>query len=194
MAFLEQGKNAEAATVLRQAVVNNPEDDAAFNNLGIAFAGQGDFNQATQAFEKAIQANPANDTAHYNLGFTYLSTGNKTGALDQYAALTNLGSGYGGELFALISYPKGYPMDTPYSPRQWGQTIPYKALPAAELSSPPYIADALRTSPDLQIPSYGSSLPKGQEQASDLGRDPGLQMPSYKGSLPEGKLPESQER
>lgn len=160
--LLEQGKNAEAAKALQLAVANNPDDDAALTNLGVALGAQGDLNLAVQAFQKAIRANPANDTAHYNLGFTYLSAGNKSGALDQYAALTKLGSGYGGEFFALLSYPKGYPVDTPYSARQWGQSKPYKALPATELPAPPTIADTLRDSPDLQIPAYGSSLPEGR--------------------------------
>jgi cytochrome c-type biogenesis protein CcmH/NrfG len=162
VSLLEQGQNANAARVLKMAAANNPKDDAALNNLGVALAAHGDLNQAAQAFHLAVRANPANDNAHFNLGFTYLRTGNKTGALNQYAALTELGSGYGGELFALMSFPKGYPVDTPYAPPQWGQTIPYKALPAAELPSPPTIADALRDSPDLQLPSYGSALPGGQ--------------------------------
>jgi len=149
---------------------------------------------AAQAFQQAVRANPANDNAHFNLGYTYLSTGFKQGALDQYAALTTLGSGYGGELFALISYPKGYPVDTPYSTPQWGQTKPYKPLPAAELPPPPNLADALRGSPDLQIPAYESSVPAGREPASELGRGPGLQTPSYQSEMPAGRLPGSQER
>ncbi len=174
VALMEQGKNAEAIKVLQLAVTNKPEDDAALNNLGVAFAAQGDLNLAAQAFQQAIRANPANDNAHFNLGYTNLSAGDRTGALDQYAALTALGSGYGGELFGLLSFPKGYPVDTPYSPPQWGQTTPYKALPAAELPSPPSITDALRDSPDLQIPSYGSAQPGGQLEPSSL---PGGQLP-----------------
>lgn len=187
--LLEQGKSAEAIQILKKAATHNPKDDAALNNLGVALAAQGDLNQAAQAFQLAIQANPANDNAHFNLGFTYLRTGDKAGALNQYAALTSLKSGYGGELFALMSYPKGYPVDTPYSPPQWGQSAPYKALPAAELPPPPNLDGVLRDNPDLQIPSYGSALPRGEEKASDLGRAPGLQTPAYKSSLPGGQLP-----
>jgi cytochrome c-type biogenesis protein CcmH/NrfG len=194
LALLGQGENAEAAKVLKMAATSNPEDDAAFNNLGVALAVQGDFNLAAQAFQAAIKANPANDDAQFNLGYTYLRMGDKTGALNQYAALTTLGSGYGGELFGLMSYPKRYPIDTPYDAPQWGQTRPYKALPATDLPPPTKIADALRESPDLQIPSYGSSLPRGQEPASDLGRDPGLQTPSYKSVMPGSQLPKSRER
>ncbi|MFW6123191.1 MAG: tetratricopeptide repeat protein [Thermodesulfobacteriota bacterium] len=162
IALLQQGKNAEAIKALKKAAATNPKDDAALNNLGVAYAAQGDLNLAAQAFQLAIRANPANDNAHFNLGFTYLSSGNKPGALNQYAALTELGSGYGGELFALMSYPKGYPVDTPYSPPQWGQSTPYKALPAAELPAPPDLAGVLQNNPDLQIPSYGSALPRGR--------------------------------
>jgi Flp pilus assembly protein TadD len=189
LALLKQGNAAAAARVLKKAAANNPKDDAALNNLGVALAAQGDLDQAAQAFQLAIQANPANDNAHFNLGFIYLQRGNKTGALNQYAALTTLESGYGGELFALMSYPKGYPVDTPYSPPQWGQSTPYKALPAGELPPPPDLAGELQKNPGLQIPSYGSELPKGQKQADTLGQTPGLQVPAYKSSLPKGELP-----
>jgi Flp pilus assembly protein TadD len=168
LALLEQGKAAEAAKVLQLAAANNPKDTKALNNLGVALAELGDLDLAAQAFQKAIKADPANDGAHYNLGCAYLQMGDKTRALNQYAALTTLGSGYGGDLFALMSYPKGYPVDTPYSPPQWGQTRPYKALSTTELPSSPKIADALRNTPDLQIPSYGSSLPGGELPGSQL--------------------------
>lgn len=188
LALLKQGKNADAIRVLKKATANNPKDDAALNNLGVALAAQGDLNLAAQAFQMAIRDNPANDNAHFNLGFTYLRSGNKNGALNQYASLTELGSGYGGELFALMSYPKGYPVDTPYSPPQWGQSTPYKALPATELPPPPDLAGVLQDNPDLQIPAYGSALPKGHEKASDLGQDSGLQTPAYKSAMPGGQL------
>jgi Flp pilus assembly protein TadD len=168
LALLDQGKAAEAAKVLQQAAANNPKDTAALNNLGVALAALGDLDLAAQAFQKAIKANPANDGAHYNLGCTHLQSGDKTQALNQYAALTTLGSGYGGELFALMSYPKGYPVDTPYSPPQWGQSTPYKPLPATALPNSPEIADALRQTPDLQIPAYGSSLTGGELPGSQL--------------------------
>lgn len=188
VALLRQGKPADAARVLKKAAAHNPKDDAALNNLGVALAAQGDLGQASQAFQLAIRANPANDNAHFNLGFTHLRTGNKTGALNQYAALTALESGFGGELFALLSYPKGYPMDTPYSPPQWGQSTPYKALPAAKLPPPPNLAGELQNNPDLQIPSYRTELPRGQKKAGDLEQDSGLQTPAYKSPLPKGRL------
>ena len=188
MMLLQQGKNAEAVEAFKQAAAYKPKDDAALNNLGVAYAAQGDLSLAAQAFQLAIRANPANDNAHFNLGFAYLSTGNKTGALNQYAALTELKSGYGGELFALMSFPKGYPVDTPYSPPQWGQSLPYKALPAAELPPPPDLAGTLQNNPDLQIPSYGSAMPKGQKKAGDLGQAPDMQTPAYKSSMPKGQL------
>ena len=188
-ALITQAKNDQAVQVLKEAVRNNPNDDVAWNNLGIAYAWLGNANLAAQAFLAAIKVNPANEPAHFNLGYTYLRAGEKTKVLDQYTALTVLGSDYAGELFALLSFPKGYPVDTPYSPLQWGQTRPYKPLPAAEFPPPPEIADALRDSPDLQIPIFRSSLPRGQEPVSELGRDPGLQTPSYKSALPEDQLP-----
>jgi Flp pilus assembly protein TadD len=168
LALLEQGKAAEAAKLFQLAAANNPKDTVALNNLGVALAALGDPGLAAQAFQKAIRADSTNDGAHFNLGYTYLASGDKTRALNQYAALTTLGSDYGGELFALMSYPKGYPVDTPYSPPQWGQTRPYKALPAAELPSSPKIADALRNTPDLQVPSYGSAIPGGELPGSQL--------------------------
>jgi Flp pilus assembly protein TadD len=168
LALLQQGHAAEAAKVLQLATANNPNDTVAFNNLGVAFAKLGDLDLAARAFQKAIKADPANDGAHFNLGCTYLQSGDKTQALNQYAALTTLGSGYGGELFALMSYPKGYPVDTPYSPPQWGQSTPYKPLPATELPSSPKIADVLRKTPDMQIPAYESSMPGGELPGSQL--------------------------
>jgi len=160
----------------------------------VALAAKGDLDLAAQVFQRAVRANPANNGTHFNLGYTYLRAGDKTRALNQYAALAALGSVDGGELFALMSYPKGYPVDTPYSPPQWGQTTPYKALPAAKLPSSPDIADALRQSPDLQITSYESSLPREQEKFSEQQISPGLQTPAYKSPLPGGQLSGFQER
>jgi tetratricopeptide (TPR) repeat protein len=160
-AFLGQGDWANAAQVLQEAVANNPDDDAAYNNLGVAYAGQGDWDKATQSFQAAIAVNPINDSAHFNLGYTYLRQGNKSGALDQYSNLSSLGSGNAGDLFGLMSFPKGWPVDTPYETPQFGETSMKPSLPSSVAPSQATLADALRDAPDMQVPIMDSALPPG---------------------------------
>jgi tetratricopeptide (TPR) repeat protein len=160
-ALLEQSRWADAAQALQEAVALNPGDDAAANNLGIAHVAQGDWSRAVEAFQTAIRANPANIDAHYNLGNTFLQTGDKQGALGQYAILGNLDPAAAAELFRQLSFPKGqtgYTYETP----QFGQTAMRPSLPPSMAPSQPYLEDALRTAPDLQLPVMDSKLPAGQ--------------------------------
>lgn len=162
-ALLEQGRWEDAAQTLQEAVTLNPWDDIAANNLGIAHVAQGNWNEAVEAFQTAIRANPANIDAHYNLGNTFLQTGNKEGALGQYAILGNLDPALAGEFFRSLSFPKGDPADmTPYETPQFGQTAMRPSLPPSVAPSQPYLEDALRTAPDLQVPILDSKLPAGQ--------------------------------
>jgi tetratricopeptide (TPR) repeat protein len=162
-ALLEQGRWADAAQALQEAVALNPGDDAGANNLGIAYVAQGDWSRAVAAFQTAILANPANVDAHYNLGNTFLQIGDKEGALGQYAILGNLDPALAGDFFRRLSFPKGDPSEmTPYETPQFGQTVMRPSLPPSVAPSQPYLEDALRTAPDLQVPIMDTKMPAGQ--------------------------------
>jgi len=159
-ALLDQEDWANAAQVLQEAVANNPDDDAAYTNLGVAYAGQGEWDRAIEALQSAIAINPGNTNAHFNLGSTYLQTGDKDGVLGQYAVLGNLDPAMAGELFAMLSFPKGR-TDTPYETPQYGQTSMRPSPAPSVMPSPAYLEDALRSAPDMQGGAFDSKLPAG---------------------------------
>lgn len=65
--LLKQGRYAEAAALLRQAVQLRPELPQAHNNLGIALAELGDLDAAKRAFETVLRLDPTNRSARSNL-------------------------------------------------------------------------------------------------------------------------------
>ncbi len=160
-ALLDKGSWAAAARVLEKAVAHNSRDDAAYTNLGVAYASQGQWDRAIAAFQSAIALNPGNTNAHFNLGAAYLQIGDKDGVLNQYAVLGNLDPAMAGELFAMLSFPKGR-TNTPYETPQYGQTTMRPALPSSVAPSPASLEDALRQAPDLQGGAFESQLPAGQ--------------------------------
>jgi tetratricopeptide (TPR) repeat protein len=173
--LLEQGQWSAAAKVLQKAVDNNPEDDAAFNNLGVAYGQMGSWDLAAKAFQAAIATNFGNISAQYNLGFTFLQTGNKPASLTQYAILVGLDPDSAGELFGLISFPKGRD-DTPYETPQFGQTRMRTSLPS----------EVAAAAPPLPTPDYPGDLPDSRVEDTY-----GMQKPEFKSKLPAGQLQES---
>lgn len=100
--LLRQGDPAAAEGQLKAAVRQNPKDDKAFSNLGVALGQQNRWREAQAAFQKAVALNPRNSQAQFNLGIVYYVQGNKDGTTQQYAALTALDPAAAGIFFSLI--------------------------------------------------------------------------------------------
>lgn len=69
--LLEQGDNAEALTLAREAIAANPRSAAGYNVLGMAERRAGNFDAARSAYENALAADPNYDRAQLNLGILY---------------------------------------------------------------------------------------------------------------------------
>ncbi|MGA2656263.1 MAG: tetratricopeptide repeat protein [Verrucomicrobiota bacterium] len=66
--LLAQGKPAEAAQVLTEAIRLNPQNEDVHYNLGLALARLGRFEEATQQYGEALRIFPDYAEAHNNLG------------------------------------------------------------------------------------------------------------------------------
>jgi len=71
----KQGKNREAAEVLRAAVKRRKDDAEAWLHLGIALARAGDGKEARKAFEKAARLSPDIPQAHIGMAYLSLESG-----------------------------------------------------------------------------------------------------------------------
>ena len=81
----KQGKFAEAAAMLADALQLNPTLVDAHNNLGIVLAMQGKMDDARAHFTEALRMNPNQGTAHYNLGLVFAAQGNLQEAISHYS-------------------------------------------------------------------------------------------------------------
>ena len=72
-----QGKNNEALTVLKTAVLTDPSNAQGWYNLALLYNEMKDNANALQAFEKAVQLNPENSRLYYNYGL-FLQQSGKT--------------------------------------------------------------------------------------------------------------------
>jgi Flp pilus assembly protein TadD len=100
--LLRQGNPTQAAAVLKEAVAQDPKNDAAFNNLGVALGQQGQFTRSLSALKQAVALNPNNNQAQFNLGVTQYGLGNKNATVQQYAILTLRDPAAADELFRII--------------------------------------------------------------------------------------------
>jgi tetratricopeptide (TPR) repeat protein len=100
--LLRQGNPAQAAAALKEAVAQDPKNDAAFNNLGVALGQQGEFTRSLAALQRSVALNPNNNQAQFNLGVTQYSLGNKNATVAQYAILTITDPAAADELFRII--------------------------------------------------------------------------------------------
>lgn len=66
-ALLKLGRFTEAATALRRAVDETPDDEAAWQLLGSALSSGGDASGAVSAFERALALSPGSPKNHYNV-------------------------------------------------------------------------------------------------------------------------------
>jgi tetratricopeptide (TPR) repeat protein len=100
--LLRQGHPERATAALKDAVAQDPKNDGAFNNLGVALAQQGNYTQSLAALQRAVALNPNNNQAQFNLGVTQYSLGNKNATVQQYTILTLTDPPAADELFRII--------------------------------------------------------------------------------------------
>jgi cytochrome c-type biogenesis protein CcmH/NrfG len=79
----EHPQRAEGA--LRAAIVADPFNGQAHNNLGVVLLGKGELYEAAQAFDRARTLLPTNPDPRMNLGQTYERAGRTEDALEAYA-------------------------------------------------------------------------------------------------------------
>ena len=73
-----------------QAVQINPQEESAWENLGIFYASAGEHALAIDAEHRALQINPEDANAWYVLGATYWMAGQREQALTVYQRLKTL--------------------------------------------------------------------------------------------------------
>ncbi len=99
---LRQGNPGQAEAFLKEAVAQDPKNDAAYNNLGVALGQQGQYTQSLAALERAVAVNPNNNQAQFNLGVTQYALGDKDATVQQYTILTLRDPAAADELFRII--------------------------------------------------------------------------------------------
>lgn len=62
-ALIEENKFREAIDVYSEIILVEPDDEAAYTNLGHAYMILGDFGRAKDAFQSALHINPQNEIA-----------------------------------------------------------------------------------------------------------------------------------
>jgi tetratricopeptide (TPR) repeat protein len=82
--FYERGAFDKAIEALKKLIALNPDDAAAYYNLGSSFANNGDYDKAIEACQKAIALKPDYEKAYYNLGNSFAEKGNYDKAIDAY--------------------------------------------------------------------------------------------------------------
>jgi tetratricopeptide (TPR) repeat protein len=90
----KQGKFAEAAAMLTDALQLNPTIVDAHNNLGIVLAMQGKMDDARAHFTEALRMNSNQATAHYNLGLVLAAQNNLQEAISHYEEALRLKPDY----------------------------------------------------------------------------------------------------
>ncbi|MGA3269108.1 MAG: tetratricopeptide repeat protein, partial [Verrucomicrobiota bacterium] len=78
------GMYADAETLWRATLAQNPDSWLAHSNLGVALSAQGKFDEAIQHCERALQLNPDDAEAHCNLGVVLARQGQLPQAIQQY--------------------------------------------------------------------------------------------------------------
>jgi tetratricopeptide (TPR) repeat protein len=85
MAQSQAGRHGEAAQNYRLALVQDPENGAYLQNLGIALGNSGDIDGAADVISQAATLDPTvAGPAYYNLGLVFLNRGEMDGAVDSF--------------------------------------------------------------------------------------------------------------
>jgi Flp pilus assembly protein TadD len=90
VAHHQAGRLAEATELYRKIIDAEPDNTAAWINLGVALRGTGKVAQAVQALQRAIALAPDNPGAHFNLGNSLADLEDDTAACDAFATATEL--------------------------------------------------------------------------------------------------------
>jgi len=88
--YLNEGKLAEAESVLRDAIEAKEEDAEVLTNLGVALARSYRFPEAREILESAVARDPNLTYAHYNLGLVLEKMGQPDEAKKRYSMLSDL--------------------------------------------------------------------------------------------------------
>lgn len=89
--YAKSNRRQPALAALSKAATLNPDNDVAFNWLGILNREAGSFERARLAYEKALDANPESALAHYNLAILLdVHLQQPQAALKHYAAYQTL--------------------------------------------------------------------------------------------------------
>ena len=88
--LLANSKYEEAIIYFQKVVDLNPEDDRAYNNIGLAFNNMGKYEEAIRNYQKAIDLNPKNDGVFNNLGNALDEMGKYEEAIENYQKAVDL--------------------------------------------------------------------------------------------------------
>ena len=77
-----------------QAIDLDPEDAAAYNNRGLAYANKGDLERAIADYDQAIALDPEDAYAYNNRGVAYFLIGNHDQALADLGKAIEIDSGF----------------------------------------------------------------------------------------------------
>jgi len=90
VAYLNQGKAAEAQKYFEQSLAADPEFVLARMNLGIAFLAQQKIEPARAALQEATEKSPDNPRSWYNLGLVYKDAGDPAKAIAAFQRVEKL--------------------------------------------------------------------------------------------------------
>jgi len=83
-----------AKIINQKALETSPNNQYAYNNLGVSYKGLGEFNEAIKCFERALILDPFFKEALLNLGGLYLETGNFDASEGIYEKLLSIGESF----------------------------------------------------------------------------------------------------
>jgi tetratricopeptide (TPR) repeat protein len=92
--FADEGKWAEAIKAYRHALVDNPQDAAAYLNMGDAYLNAGNDKEALAAYQQAVRLAPRNADAQYSLGAAYNFTERYSDAFKPFVQAVTLDPDY----------------------------------------------------------------------------------------------------
>ncbi len=71
----QDDKSKVVISMYERAIKINPQNDAAYNGLGMEYGSRGEYDKAIEAFKKAIEINPSESSYYDNLGVVYGNRG-----------------------------------------------------------------------------------------------------------------------
>ncbi|MFL6210935.1 MAG: tetratricopeptide repeat protein [Pyrinomonadaceae bacterium] len=92
--YAGEGKWAEAIKAYRHALVDNPQDAAAYLSMGDAYLNAGNDKEALNAYQQAVRLAPRNADAQYSLGAAYNFTERYSDAFKPFVQAVTLDPDY----------------------------------------------------------------------------------------------------